>query len=175
MKNISTYKIFERKSKRKIGSFAKHCMNLGYSGAKKGRCYGKKKKESEIKQMDFGKDYYYDLKEGKKEDFFNQVIDSIQDILDKYDIYSYDEGDDGYDPPEDSPYWEFSYDSPNANANLQINISNMKMSLASKVFKDINDRHDNIESFVGYPIRTIKNLNDRNGTDNYIIITKLKK
>ena len=39
------------KSKRKIGSFAKHCINLGYKGAKDGRCYpigGKKKDRKEL-------------------------------------------------------------------------------------------------------------------------------
>ncbi len=48
-----------KKSKRKLGSFAKHCIGLGYSGCKNGRCFGKKKKNPE--HIDFEKDYYYDL------------------------------------------------------------------------------------------------------------------
>lgn len=55
--------LLEKKSKRKIGWFQKWCHNLGYSGVKNGKCYGRKKKH--VKQMDFGKDYYYDIVDGK--------------------------------------------------------------------------------------------------------------
>jgi hypothetical protein len=50
-----------KKSKRKIGSFAKHCICLGYKGTKGGKCYGKKVKNPE--QLDFDKDYFYDLED----------------------------------------------------------------------------------------------------------------
>lgn len=49
-----------KKSKRKIGSFAKHCLNLGYSGVKNNKCSGTKKKNN-IEHLDYSKDYYYDL------------------------------------------------------------------------------------------------------------------
>lgn len=65
MKYLKTYEIFEseKKSKKKIGWFAKWCHNLGYSGAKRGKCYGKKKKD--VKELDLEKDYYYTIKNGK--------------------------------------------------------------------------------------------------------------
>lgn len=85
MKHLSKYRIFEKKkSKRKIGSFAKHCMNLGYSGAKKGRCFGKKKPTSVV--MDYDKDYYYDKKNEavdyqKLETEVYPIIDTLNDIF----------------------------------------------------------------------------------------------
>ena len=66
MKYIETYRLFElkytkgaKKSKRKLGWFAKHCINLGYKGAKNGRCYGTKVKNPE--HLEYDKDYYYDV------------------------------------------------------------------------------------------------------------------
>jgi len=55
------------KSKRKIGSFAIHCIDLGYTGTKGGRCSGAKNKKRKVFQgyklpLEFGKDYYYDKK-----------------------------------------------------------------------------------------------------------------
>ena len=67
MKYLEEYKIFESKSKRKIGWFVKHCVDIGYSGAKNGRCCGKREKKRKVFQgyklpLTFDKDYYYDKK-----------------------------------------------------------------------------------------------------------------
>lgn len=48
-----------KKSKRKLGWFAKHCIGLGYKGVKNGKCVGTKVKNPP--QLDFDKDYYYDI------------------------------------------------------------------------------------------------------------------
>jgi hypothetical protein len=53
-----TYTPNGKKSNRKIGSFAKHCISLGYKGSKNGRCYGKRLKKPH--NIDFSKDYYWD-------------------------------------------------------------------------------------------------------------------
>lgn len=62
MKHLQYYKLFEKKSKRKIGKWAKWCMNLGYAGVKNNKCYGKKKKPGTFTELDWDKDYYYDAK-----------------------------------------------------------------------------------------------------------------
>jgi hypothetical protein len=47
-----------KKSKRKMGWFAKHCIGLGCKGVKNGRCWGKKSKNPP--DIDMTKDYYWD-------------------------------------------------------------------------------------------------------------------
>lgn len=70
MKYIQSFSLFEaaftkdgKKSKRKLGKFAKHCISLGYSGCKNGKCYGKKKEPIDLK---FDKDYFYDVELNSK-------------------------------------------------------------------------------------------------------------
>lgn len=66
MKHLEVYNEGSKlKSKRKIGSFAKHCINLGYTGTKDGRCSGTKNKNRKVFQgykvpLGLDKDYYYD-------------------------------------------------------------------------------------------------------------------
>lgn len=84
MKYIETYKLFElkytkgaKKSKRKLGWFTKHCINLGYKGAKNGRCYGTKVKNPE--HLEYDKDYYYDVKESTE--VSDDIKSDINDIF----------------------------------------------------------------------------------------------
>lgn len=63
MKYLVSQHNFESISNRKIGDFTKHCMNLGYKGSKKSKCYGRKKYKTDFK---FDKEYYYDKGKGYK-------------------------------------------------------------------------------------------------------------
>ena len=91
MKHLKKYESIEpKKSKRKIGSFAIHCIGLGYTGAKGegGRCSGSKNKKRKVFQgyklpLEFGKDYYYDKK--------NENIDSVSEyyLPKDYDLDAY--------------------------------------------------------------------------------------
>lgn len=99
MNHLSTYKVFEKKSKRKIGWFAKWCHNLGYSGVKNGKCSGKKKKH--VRNMDFSKDYFYNMEDGKcvipkMESISDLTKDEIEsDVVNDLETICYDITDDG--------------------------------------------------------------------------------